>query len=152
MEEEYKSGQSFWKKSSLLIQAITITVTANYRVVSDPKPESFFRHLLFKPYKKIPALFSSLLEVGKLRSEKNKKRPQGHTGAEQVKKAILILCTTPHRCSGEVKLRTINIRKSPKQQLLNLKKNPIKSTSPEKISEKPLQKEYAKPLFPLPFP
>lgn len=66
---------------------------------------------------KNPALFSSLLEVGKLRPKKNKKLPQGHTMAEQVKKEILILCVTSHRCSSKVKLRTINIRKSLNQQL-----------------------------------
>jgi hypothetical protein len=46
-------------------------ITTNYTVVSNPKSKSFFRHLLFKSYeKKVPALLSSLVEVGKLRPKK----------------------------------------------------------------------------------
>lgn len=77
----------------LLIQAVTIIITANYTVVLNPKSKKLFRHLLFKSYKKNPALFSSLLEVGKLRPKKNKKLPQDLTMAAK-ETEILILCAT----------------------------------------------------------
>lgn len=60
--------------------------------------------------KKIPALFSSLLEVGKLSLNENKQRPQGHTVAEQVKNRNIDFRATAHRHSGKKELRTINIR------------------------------------------
>lgn len=75
-----------FRRKVLLIQAITIIITANGTVVLNPKSKSFFRHLLFKSYKKKPALFSSLLEVGKLRPKKGKKLPQDHTMADLLKK------------------------------------------------------------------
>lgn len=129
----------------LLMKAITIIITANNTVVSNPKSKTFFRHLLFKSYKKKSALFSSLLEVGKLRPKKNKKLPQDHTTAEQLKKQKYSVCHVPH--SGKVKLGTIHIRHSLNQKLLHLKKHSVKNTSPVKILQKPFAEKVCTDHF-----